>query len=166
MSEIRETKIETSFVAVYKKHGFTDKGTVDIEFKLAPGELPEQIKNIQMINANIKTDIRFPDEDSETYLGVFTIKALNISGDGTSVIKLFSACEDVEVQVLDNLPFMEAGSLIRIDFTADVEYDDDEEEVAEEQETTSKVEYDDSWNDDEDDSWGDFDENNNDNWDD
>lgn len=157
MSEIREEIIETQFVATYKRHSFTDKGTVDLELKAAAGELPQQVNNIQMINANIKIDVRLPGENEYTYIGVYTIKALNISGDGTSVLKLFSSCEDVVTKVLDELPFLESGTELRFNLKAEVEYDDSE--VVETEENPN-----DDWIDD-DDSWGDADQNNFSEWD-
>lgn len=112
---MKNIKIQT--VAHYKGHSISENGAVNLSFRFAYDELVNVIMANQLLNNDVTVLAKLPDE-KPVRLGLFRIKAINIDGDGESVIKLNGLNDFIEV---DNLNKIVTKDLFKIKMSADVE---------------------------------------------
>lgn len=95
-------RIQIKQVCEYGGHSVGQNGSVNLTLKASYSELPKSIELLQLLNNDIKVKAKVPGE-KPILLGPFMIKDVNISGDGTSKIKLNGLNDFVELASLNHL---------------------------------------------------------------
>lgn len=120
-----ETRIRVKQVATYGGHSLSSNGSVNLTLKASYSELPKSIELMQMLNNDVLIRTRVPGEKVKR-LGEFRIKAVNINGDGESILKFNGLNDFVEMNNLNNLP-LSSDSIKEfvVMYQAYIEHEDD-----------------------------------------
>lgn len=109
-------------VVSYGGHNITANGLVNLTFKASYAELINTIQCTQMLNNDITIGAKVNGKVQN--LGIFRLKQIDISGDGTSKLKFVGNTDYVETDLINNLPLnTDDIKDFRILLKADVEYE-------------------------------------------
>lgn len=129
---MKDVKIKVMGVALYDGHSVRKQGAVDLKFVMDYSELPNTIKLLQLLNNDIKIQVKMLDKKKPSNLGIWRLDSIHTGSDGVSKVKFNSQEDFVEMNELNEFTKME---LFKVKFEADVEIedtmevdDDDEEE--------------------------------------
>lgn len=115
--------VDVKGIALYGGHSIKASKVIDFTLKFEYSDLSEAVKALQMLNNDIKVEVKLVDE-KPMKLGIFRIKSLNVSGDGSSKLVITSTSDFVEV---DNLSNVVTDERFKIRMRADIEEEDGEE---------------------------------------
>lgn len=113
-------KIKIKEMVSYNGHQVKANGIVNLSFKAMYSELTNSIKLLQLLNNDVKITCKIGKEPVS--LGMFRIKSVIISDDGTSTLKFDSATDYVEI---NNLNTIIVSDEFRVLFEADVDLEEE-----------------------------------------
>lgn len=95
--------VSVKFVSMYNGHTLSKNGKVDLRLICDYSELVNYMQLVQMLNNDINIAVKLPGEKKPIKIGMFRLKYLNISHDGSAKIGFSSTNDFVEVNELNNL---------------------------------------------------------------
>lgn len=115
-------------VMLYKGHGISSNGKVNLNLKADYSEIVNSIGVLQMLNNDVYAKVKLHNE-KPMKLGYFRIKQVNFDSDGESTIKLQGIKDYIETDNLNMLP-MQNDDCDRfiVMFEAEIEEESDERE--------------------------------------
>lgn len=119
-----EKEIKTKMVVKYNGHQVKANKSVDLSFKVGYDQLTSTVQVLQLLNNDVDIVAKLPDEPA-IKLGSFRVQNVAINHDGESVIKFNSMSDFVET---DNFNKLIGSDLIKIQLSAVIELEDEEEE--------------------------------------
>lgn len=120
---VKEASVK--FVSMYDGHSIKQNGNVDLKLSCDYSELPNYVQLVQMLNNDINVAVKLPGDKKPIKVGMFRLKQLNVSHDGSAKISLSSTNDFVEVNELNRLVTDERFA-VRCD--SKIEIDDEEGE--------------------------------------
>lgn len=117
-------KVGVTFVAMNGGYSFKQNGVVDVSLKCDYSELANCVQLLQMLNNDIKMAVKMPSDKQPTKLGMFRLKAVNVSSDGESKLNFTSTVEFVEYENINKLMTDER---FNVRCVAEVEIEEEEE---------------------------------------
>lgn len=130
MVTYKTKQIKIKQVVSYGGHNITANGLVNLTLKADYSELVNTIQCTQLINNDITIGAKVNGKTQS--LGIFRIKSIDISGDGTSKIKFAGDTNYVETDLINSLPLnTDDIKEFRVLYKADVEIEEevDDEDV-------------------------------------
>lgn len=121
-------KLKVKEVVKYGGHSLSANGSVNLTFKGDYSELVNTIQVMQMLNCDVTIKARVPGQ-KPMQLGMFRIKAISVSGDGSSSLKFNGLSDYIEMDNLNLLPLKsDDDNLFAIMMEAEIEDEDSEED--------------------------------------
>lgn len=116
--------IKVKEVVSYGGHSISANGSVNLTFKAQYSELVNTVQALQLLNNDVFIKARVAGM-KPMKLGMFRVKDVNVSGDGSSTIKLNGISDYVEVDSLNMLPLKDSDTpLFNILMEAEIEEED------------------------------------------
>ena len=117
-------KVKVRVVAAYNGHNIKPNKNVDLALKCRYDELANYIQLIQFLNEVVEIVAKVGDNPAKK-LGSFRVKEIKVDHDGEGVLKFNSMLDFVNA---DDINSLVGEELIKIQFTAEVEEAEDEDE--------------------------------------
>lgn len=112
-------------VVTYGGHSISANGSVNLTFKAQYSELVNTVQTLQLLNNDVFIKAKVAGM-KPVKLGMFRVKDVNVSGDGSSTIKLNGISDYIEVDNLNTLPLKDSDTpLFNILMEAEIEEEDD-----------------------------------------
>ena len=118
-------EVSVKLVSMYDGHSIKQNGNVDLKLGCEYSELPNYVQLVQMLNNDINVAVKLPGDKKPIKIGMFRLKQLNVSHDGSAKISFSSTNDFVEVNELNRLVTDERFA-VRCD--SKIEIDDEEGE--------------------------------------
>lgn len=116
--------VKVKEVVTYGGHSISANGSVNLTFKAQYSELVNTVQTLQLLNNDVFIKARVAGM-KPMKLGMFRVKDVNISGDGSSTIKLNGLSDYIEVDNLNTLPLKDSDTpLFNILMEAEIEEED------------------------------------------
>lgn len=154
-------KVKIREVVAYNGHNVKANGIVTLNLKAMYSELVNTMKVLQLLNNDVKISV--VEGKSESSIGMFRVKNVNISDDGESVLKFETLAEAAEMDKINSLVGKETEFTINMFAEVDLEDsdesdEDDDEDVEDDNDDDEEIS-DEDWDEAlEDEDWGDDDE--------
>ena len=127
MITYKTQEIKVKQVVSYGGHNITANGLVNLTLKADYSELVNTIQITQLINNNVTIAAKLNGKVQN--LGIFRVKTIGISGDGTSKIKFVGDTNYVETDLINSVPLnTDDIKEFRVLYRADVEYETEVDE--------------------------------------
>lgn len=159
-------KVKIREVVAYNGHNVKANGIVTLNLKAMYSELVNTMKVLQLLNNDVKISV--VEGKSESSIGMFRVKNVNISDDGESVLKFETLAEAAEMDKINSLVGKETEFTINMFAEVDMEDsdesdEDDDEDVEDNNDDEDETDDDDISDEDwdealDDEDWGDDDE--------
>ena len=119
--------VKVKEVVTYGGHSISANGSVNLTFKAQYSELVNTVQTLQLLNNDVFIKARVAGM-KPMKLGMFRVKDVNISGDGSSTIKLNGLSDYIEVDNLNTLPLKDSDTpLFNILMEAEIEEEDNDD---------------------------------------
>lgn len=119
--------IKVKEVVTYGGHSISANGSVNLTFKAQYSELVNTVQSLQLLNNDVFIKARVAGM-KPMKLGMFRVKDVNVSGDGSSTIKFNGISDYIEVDNLNTLPLKDSDTpLFNILMEAEIEEEDNED---------------------------------------
>ena len=120
--------IKVKEVVKYGGHSLSPNGSVNLTLKAAYSELTNSIMLTQLLNNDVTIKAKVPDS-KVMKLGMFRVKAINVDGDGESVLKFNGLNDYIEMDNLNALPLNDSDvKEFAVMFEAEIEEEGEETE--------------------------------------
>ena len=120
--------VKVKEVVTYGGHSISANGSVNLTFKAQYSELVNTVQTLQLLNNDVFIKARVAGM-KPMKLGMFRVKDVNISGDGSSTIKLNGLSDYIEVDNLNTLPLKDSDTpLFNILMEAEIEEEDNNDD--------------------------------------
>lgn len=122
--------VKVKEVVTYGGHSISANGSVNLTFKAQYSELVNTVQALQLLNNDVFIKARVAGM-KPMKLGMFRVKDVSVSGDGSSTIKFNGISDYIEVDKLNLLPLKDSDTpLFNILMEAEIEEEDsnDDEE--------------------------------------
>ena len=153
-------KVKIREVVAYNGHNVKANGIVTLNLKAMYSELVNTMKVLQLLNNDVKISV--VEGKSESSIGMFRVKNVNISDDGESVLKFETLAEAAEMDKINSLVGKETEFTINMFAEVETEdeddADDEEEVVDDDNEEDDEEVSDDEWDEIDEEDWGEDDE--------
>lgn len=117
--------VKVKEVVTYGGHSISANGSVNLTFKAQYSELVNTVQSLQLLNNDVFIKARVAGM-KPMKLGMFRVKDVNVSGDGSSTIKFNGISDYIEVDNLNTLPLKDSDTpLFNILMEAEIEEEDD-----------------------------------------
>ena len=117
--------VKVKEVVTYGGHSISANGSVNLTFKAQYSELVNTVQTLQLLNNDVFIKAKVAGM-KPVKLGMFRVKDVNVSGDGSSTIKLNGISDYIEVDNLNTLPLKDSDTpLFNILMEAEIEGEDD-----------------------------------------
>lgn len=117
--------VKVKEVVTYGGHSISANGSVNLTFKAQYSELVNTVQSLQLLNNDVFIKARIAGM-KPMKLGMFRVKDVNVSGDGSSTIKFNGISDYIEVDNLNTLPLKDSDTpLFNILMEAEIEEEDD-----------------------------------------
>lgn len=117
--------VKVKEVVTYGGHSISANGSVNLTFKAQYSELVNTVQSLQLLNNDVFIKARVAGM-KPVKLGMFRVKDVNVSGDGSSTIKFNGISDYIEVDNLNTLPLKDSDTpLFNILMEAEIEEEDD-----------------------------------------
>lgn len=124
--------IKVKEVVTYGGHSISANGSVNLTFKAQYSELVNTVQSLQLLNNDVFIKARVAGM-KPMKLGMFRVKDVNVSGDGSSTIKFNGISDYIEVDNLNTLPLKDSDTpLFNILMEAEIEEEGDDDGDVEE----------------------------------
>jgi len=116
--------VKVKEVVTYGGHSISANGSVNLTFKAQYSELVNTVQSLQLLNNDVFIKARVAGM-KPMKLGMFRVKDVNVSGDGSSTIKFNGISDYIEVDNLNTLPLKDSDTpLFNILMEAEIEEED------------------------------------------
>lgn len=120
--------IKVKEVVTYGGHSISANGSVNLTFKAQYSELVNTIQACQLLNNDVFIKAKVAGMKAMK-LGMFRVKDVNVSGDGSSTIKFNGISDYVEMDNLNTLPLKDSDTpLFNILMEAEIEEEDNNDD--------------------------------------
>lgn len=124
--------VKVKEVVTYGGHSISANGSVNLTFKAQYSELVNTVQSLQLLNNDVFIKARVAGM-KPMKLGMFRVKDVNVSGDGSSTIKFNGISDYIEVDNLNTLPLKDSDTpLFNILMEAEIEEEGDNDGDGEE----------------------------------
>ena len=106
----------------YKGHSVLQNGSVNLTLKAMYSEIANSVQLLQMLNNDVKIQVKMATEKKPFTIGTFRIKSVNFDGDGESIVKFNSLNDFVDIDSINKLITKDEFKVL---FSANVEEEDD-----------------------------------------
>ena len=110
----------------YKGHSVLQNGSVNLTLKAMYSEITNSVQLLQMLNNDVKIQVKMATEKKPFTIGTFRIKSVNFDGDGESIVKFNSLNDFVDIDSINKLITKDEFKVL---FSANVEEEEDESDV-------------------------------------
>ena len=122
------SKIKVKEIVRYGGHSLSPNGSVNLTLKAAYSELSHSIMLMQLLNNDVNIKAKVPGSKASK-LGMFRVKAINVDGDGESVLKFNGLNDYIEMDNLNALPLNDSDvKEFAVMFEAEIEEESEEQE--------------------------------------
>lgn len=119
--------VSVKFVAMYDGHSLSKNGKVDLKLVCDYSELVNYMQLVQMLNNDIKVTVKLSGEKKKPIkIGMFRLKQLNVSHDGSAKVSFSSTNDFVEVNELNKL-VTDERFIVRCESKIEIENEGEEE---------------------------------------
>lgn len=120
--------IKVKEVVTYGGHSISANGSVNLTFKAQYSELVNTVQSLQLLNNDVFIKAKVVGA-KPVKLGMFRVKDVNVSGDGSSTIKFNGISDYIEVDNLNTLPLKDSDTpLFNILMEAEIEEEEEEDD--------------------------------------
>lgn len=120
--------IKVKEVVTYGGHSISANGSVNLTFKAQYSELVNTVQSLQLLNNDVFIKAKVAGA-KPVKLGMFRVKDVNVSGDGSSTIKFNGISDYIEVDNLNTLPLKDSDTpLFNILMEAEIEEEEEEDD--------------------------------------
>lgn len=117
--------VKVKEVVTYGGHSISANGSVNLTFKAQYSELVNTVQSLQLLNNDVFIKAKVAGMKAMK-LGMFRVKDVSVSGDGSSTIKFNGISDYIEVDKLNLLPLKDSDTpLFNILMEAEIEEEDD-----------------------------------------